>query len=269
MSNNTSNQLNINDFYAMMRYIHNHYLHRELRPQISPADIERISAVDEDCNVWEGIIPETLSERVIHDTEAGIEKIINGDIVRKVMVACIAYLQDCGAKLTDDETRTAINLNAWLIVWEKQQLARCIRLRKEIERQICSGDSWLTDYEINMRVKFYARGDDPFSYENMPDSWNGMDGASLFLCQMEMLCTPPILAEEAIMDNYFGIGDSQDHNTRRNFSDEPVNQVRHCHTFHELYDHLCIPMKHMGRIGYISTDIFIHRQTGSGDGFKQ
>jgi hypothetical protein len=75
-----------------------------------------------------------------------------------------------------------------------------------------------------------------------------------------MLCSSPISAAEAAKDDYYGIGDSRDHNDMRYFSDAPENQIRHCLTFHELYDHIRIPMKHMGRIGHVSTDIAVTHQ---------
>jgi hypothetical protein len=85
-------------------------------------------------------------------------------------LAYAAYRDDRRVALTPEETHAAINLNTWLIDWEKALLARCIRLSESMERQVRSGDDWLTDYEILVTAWFYVRHDDPFSYETMADS---------------------------------------------------------------------------------------------------
>jgi len=245
-----------------MCYIHKYYLPIELRPRISPADIHGVQVcLDDECNVWKGLLPEKLSDCVITYKDLGMDKRVDGETARQILVAYMAYFDDRRAELTLEENQAAINLNAWLIDWEKQLLARCIEVSEAMEEQIRSGDSWLTDYEIDVVVDFFVRDDDPFSYENMPDSYQDFEDCST-LCHTEMLCHPPISAAEAAKEDYWGIGDSVDHNDRRNFSDEPINQVRHCQTFHELYDHQYVPMKHMGRIGRVFTDIVVTHQNG-------
>ncbi len=243
-------------------YIHKYYLHLELRSRISPADINGIrKCFTAECDVWERRLAEKLPDCVIMYKDIGMEKRIDGETARQVLLAHIAYLDDRQAELTAEELQAAINLNAWLIEWEKRLLARCIQVSEAMERQIRSGDSWLTDYHIEVAVDFFVRDDDPFSYKNMPDSYENYEDCGT-LCHSEMLFSRPISSFEAAKDDYYGIGDSLDHNDRRHFSDSPVDQVRHCLTFHELYDHLYVPMMHMGRIGRIFTDIVIQHQNG-------
>jgi len=247
-----------------LRYIHKYYLPPELRCRISPADIKVIMrCLHEELDTWESHIPDDLPDCVITYTDLGMEKCIDAVTARQVLAAYAAYEKDIRGEWTPEETRAAINLNVWLIEWEKQLLARLIQISEAMERQVRSGDSWLTDYEIDVTVDLYVRDDDPYSYVNMPDSWkNDVDSDSSLLCTIKYLCEDPISFEEAAKEDYYGIGDLQDHCDFRNYYDDPENQVRECYTFHELCDHLHFPQKHLARIGYISTDIVVRHQNG-------
>jgi hypothetical protein len=197
-----------------MRYIHKYYLPQELKPRIFPTDIDGIGSCfveGEECKIWEGRIPKKLPECLIHYQDIGMEKRIDGDTVRKVLEANAAYLNDCLAELTAEEDRAALNLNAWLVEWEKELLNYCIQQRNTMEQQVRSGDSWLTDYEIDVEVEFYVRDEDPYSEANMPDaSRDDIDGNTALLCTMKLL----------VQDSIFhygngenrGIGDNLDHN---------------------------------------------------------
>jgi hypothetical protein len=61
-------------------------------------------------------------------------------------------------------------------------------------------------------------------------------------------------------EEYWGIGDSHDHNERREWGDEEIYHASHCTIFHALYEHMEVPMKHIGRIGSIHTDIIVRHQ---------
>lgn len=198
--------------------------------------------------------------------DIGMEKRIDGETARQVMTAYLAYEKDSWAELSPEEEQAVINFNHWLIDWEKQLLARIIQISEAMERQVRSGDSWLTDYEIDVTVYFYARDDDPFSYDNTEDFWKGnIECDSQLLCETNMICRGPISAVEAAKDDYWGIGDSHDHNDHRGYYkelDEQERPERHCYTFHELYDHVGFRRNHMRRIGYVSTDIKVRHQNG-------
>lgn len=248
-----------------VRYIHKYYLPQDLRNHIFPADIQGIRrCFHDECELWEERIPEKLPDCVITYSDIGMEKRIDGDTARQIMAASWAYYyDDCRAELTHEEEQAAQNLNHWLIEWEKELLARCIQISETMERQVRSGDRWLTNFEMDVTVYFYVRDDDPFSDENMPDSWqNEIECDSQLLCETNMICRGPISAEKAAREDYWGIGDSVDHNDFSSHYDDNERPERHCLTFHELYDHLYFPRKHMRRIGYVSTDIVVRHQNG-------
>ena len=249
-----------------LRYIQKYYLPQDLRDKIYPADIEGIRrCFYDECELWKGCIPEKLPDCVIKYKDIGMEKRIDGVTARQVMAAYLVYDEECRAELTPEEEQAVINLNHWLIEWEKQLLARLIQISEAMERQVRSGDSWLTDYEINVTVGFYARDDDPFSYENTEGFWKGnIECDSQLLCETSMICRGPISAAEAAKEDYWGIGDSVDHNDFRHYYDghEDERPERHCYTFHELYDHVPFRRNHMRRIGYVSTDIEVQHQNG-------
>lgn len=245
------------------RYIQKYYLPQEIRDRIYPADIEGISSCfDDECELWEGCIPEKLPDCVITYKDIGMDKRIDGETARQVMLAYMAYHDEWMAELTPEEEQAAINLNHWLIEWEKQLLARLIQISEAMERQVRSGDSWLTDYEIEVTVLFYAREDDPFSYDNTEDFWKGeIECDSQLICEMDLWpCRLPVSAADTAKENYCGIGDRQDHNDLSHYYDEHEKPERHCYTFHELYDHKHFRRKHMKRIGFVSTDIVVRHQ---------
>lgn len=248
------------------RYVHKYYLPQELKSRILPVDIDGIEIClmdDAECNFWEQRIPEHPPACVIHYEDIGLEKRIEGDTIRRVLEAYAAYRGDRRTELTPGETRTALNLNAWLIDWEEQLLARCIQLSEDMERRVRAVDLWLTDYEIDLELGFYVRADDQFSEDNNPGaSIDDVDCDIALLCETRHLCSA-LSTSEASKEDYWGIGDRRDYNARPGLSDNPIYQVRHCLTFHELYDHLTIPMKHMGRIGRVFADIVVRHQNGT------
>lgn len=194
-----------------------------------------------------------------------MEKHIDGVTARHVIAAYLAYCKDHRAELTPEEEQAALNLKHWLIEWEKRLLARLIQISEAMERQVRSGDSWLSDYEIEVIVSFYAHDDDSFSYDNTEDFWKGeIECDSQLLCEIHMICNSPISAAEAAKEDYCGIGDRQDHNDFSRYYDgaELERPERHCFTFHELNDHVRFPKNHMRRIGYVSTDIEVQHQNG-------
>lgn len=247
------------------RYIHKYYLPPKLRHRIFPIDITGISDCfrrdDEyECYIYEGCIPEVLPDCRIYYKDLGLEKLIDGDTVRRVLIAKAAYYSDLNGVLTPEEEQAAFRLNAWLIEWEKDHLKRCVQLKHEMERRVRSGDSWLTGYDIDVEIDFYVRDDDPYSEANMHNAWhNDIDCDTAFLFKVTRLVNVFINEEE---EDYWGIGDNCDHNDVRGSYKEGIYSVRHCATFHELFDHMHLPMKHAGRIGYISIDIIVRHQNG-------
>lgn len=242
------------------RYIHKYYLPQELRSRIFPVDIVGIShcfTSDDELDVWEGQIPENVPDCLIQYKDIGLEKRIDGETARRVLLAKATYCADIRGELTTEENQAAMNLNAWLREWEKNLLARCIQLSSEMEREVRSSDSWLTDYEIDVEVAFYIRDDDPFYREIMPEALN--EDIDL-LCTMKQLVSIPVLNRKH--NAYWGIGDNQDHNDCRGYRNEKIYNMPHCATFHELFGHMQVPIKHAGRIGCVYTDIIVRHQNG-------
>ena len=200
---------------------------------------------------------------VRHYIDLGLDKRIISESVRKVLLARAAYHVDDQSVLTLEENQAAINLNNWFAEWEKDLLNRCIQVSNDMEQQVRSGDSWLTDYEIDMETQFYVRDDDPYSEANKPDgSRDDIDSDSGLLCTMKHLEGLPLFRKPE--DNrLWYIGDGQDHNDRpRGSRNEEIYNVLHCATFHELFSHMHMPVKHAGRIGRVYTDIIVRHQNG-------
>jgi hypothetical protein len=248
------------------RYIHKYYLPQELKARIFPVDINGIGRClsnDDWHGVWEGRAPEYVPNCLILYKDIGLEKRIDAETARRVLLAAAAYHADCSAELTAEEEQAAMKLNAWFIEWEKDLLDRCYKLGTEMERQVRSGDSWLTDYEIEVEVDFYVREDDPFHLNNMPDAQNeDIDKDTSLLCTMkDSLCMRNVMRKN---EDYWGIGDNQDHSELSGLASEGdgFNHVRECLTYHELFSQYQFPRKHAGRIGYVSTDIVVRHQNG-------
>lgn len=249
------------------RYIHKYYLPLEVKQRIFLADIRALKRARVIEDAWRGNPSDPPPCCVVYYDDLCLEKAIPAHDVALVLQAITAYYDDCRCKLTDDENRAAMNLNTWLRDWEKTFLAECVRISEEMEQRVRSGDSWLTDYEIDLEVEFYIRDDDPFSEENNPDAYNhDVDEDASLLCSMKFsFMVGPIFAKEVESPDYWGIGDGKDHNyehgpgLRRK---SLIYEVEQCCIFHELYSDIDIPMKHMGRIGYVATEIKVRHQNG-------
>lgn len=244
------------------RYIHKYYLPQELRYKIFPVDIDGISSCfggNNEYHVRDELIPDKVPDCVIQYKDIGLEKRIDKEAVCQVLLAMADYHADTNGELTPEENQAAMNLNAWLIDWEKDLLARCIQLSNDMERQVRSGEGWLTDYEIDVDADFYVRDDDPYHLDNIPESFNNdLDSDSSLLCTLKYLAHFPV--QNTGSPEYRGIGDNQDHNDLRELEGEGIQSVRHCQTFHELFSHINIPIKLAGRIGRVYSDIIVRHQ---------
>lgn len=244
-------------FCKAARYIHKYYLPSELKPKVFIADIK---AFMREVYSWGHKFPTTFTRYVIRYSDLLLKKTLSSHDVEIVFQAIKAYFSDYESDLTNDEDLAALKLNAWLVEWEKSLLKEGIRLREEMERQVNSGNGWLSDYEFELDVSFYVRDDDPYSPDNNPDaSEHDVDCDDSMVCSTDKLFF--ILKGAAREHDYWGIGDDQDHNDRHGSCRiGAIYEAKHCTTFHELFSHLRIPMKHMGRIGQICTDITIYHQ---------
>jgi hypothetical protein len=263
MKKHASVSFKSSEYNDPMRYIHKYYLPQKLKNKIFPTDIDGIvsSFIEgKGFNLWEKHIRRKPPECLIYYHDIGLEKRIDSDTVRRVLKAYAEYHYDCRAKLTTKEVGTALRLNARFVEWEKNLLLRCIQIRDSMELQVSSGDSWLTDYHMDVKVGLYARKDDPFSEDNMlGGSFNDIDCNTALLCTIKLLLQVPV--RNCRNEEMWGIGDNQDHNdVPRGSRTEEIYNVRHCATFHELFSHMNMPVKHAGRIGCIYTSITITQQ---------
>ena len=249
--------------YCSERYVHKYYLPLDLKREIRPADIKAVINLVSQSDLvdpWSGIIPETMPEITIYYDDIKMEKIVRGQTVRQVLLAYWNYKKDCRTELSPEEERAALKLNAYLISWEKPVQQECIRLTEEMDQRHHNNDAFLSDYEIELKIQFYLRDDDAFSMKNNPETSNDdLDMDAGLICETTML-DGKITRQQASDPNYRGIGDNQDHNDLRHLGDCELFSVRHCESFHELYDHLHLPMSHLGRIGRIWADILVCHQ---------
>lgn len=250
----------------MAKYIHKYYLPQELKPSVFLADIQAVMNGDEELAVGADPVADTVPCCIVRYDDLGLERTIPAHEVELVLQSIAAYFKDFNSDLTDEENRVAMNLNSWLTGWEKSLLAECIRITEEMEQKVRSGESWLTDYEIDLGVNCYVRDDDPFSEDNNPKVHDHEDSDVSLLCTAKLLIGGGLVfAREAAAPDYWGIGDDHDHNDRHGLGldlchKSSIYVARHCAIFHELYDHLNIPMKHMGRIGRVWADIKVWHQ---------
>lgn len=250
--------------YDYASYVHKYYLPFEIKNQIRPSDIRALvfhDFKDEEFDIWNGVIPDQMSDCTIYYKDIRLKKIVSGEIVRQALQSYWHYVQDCRAELTPEEVRAALTLNEYLMSWEKEVQNECIRLTEEMELRLRRNDPFLTDYEIELEIDFYLREDDPFLINDPNFSEHDQDSDVTLICVLKDI-KGRINAEEAADPEYTGIGGNWDHNEGINKSDSELFTVRHCASFHELYSHLGIPFKHMERIGRIYTDIKVIHQNG-------
>ncbi len=243
------------------RYIHKYYLPQELKARVFLADICAFMNEINDWCVWEMRLPETLPSCVIHYSDLCLDKTILAHEVRLVLQAMIAYFKDARGKLTEDENQAALNLNDWLTKWEKDLKAECCQIRKEMDQKLSSGGQWLNEYDIDVEVWFFVRDDD-YAYDNdSPENDHDVDHDSSMLCEIDLLICLPSSPEDSAGLYQIDADEDIDYNDQRSLN--PIHSIysaKHCQTFHELYSHQGIPMKHLGRIGTVCADIKVLHQ---------
>lgn len=250
------------------RYIHKYYLPRELKPRVFLADICALMNEINDWCVWERRLPETLPSCVIHYSDLCLDKTIPDHEVRLVLQAMIAYFEDARGELTEDENQAALKLNAWLTEWEKDLKAECCQIRKEMDQKLSSGGQWLNEYDIDVDVWFFVRDDD-YAYDNdSQENDHDVDKDSSMLCEIDLLICLPSSPEDSIDLYQIDADDDMDYNDLRSLNPihdrkNSIYRAKHCQTFHELYSHQGIPMKHLGRIGTVCVDIKVLHQNAA------
>jgi len=248
-----------NEWNHKHRYIHKYYLSAEDKGKLLPVDLVALEeSLDEDHrDLWRGIVPEIVKGCTIIYQDIGAEKCVDSDLARRGLLAIAAYYKDRRAKLTPEEVRAALNLNEWLREYEKTLLAKLLSIEEELKNGLRGNDPFLVDYEIDLKLDFYLREDDPF-YDNEEANKYDCDSHSALMCIMKY-----IDYHEGVIStpNYRGLGDDQDHSNICNIEhSDPVYRVKHCTLFRELIDHSHVPLNHLGRIGMIWANIEVQYQ---------
>lgn len=235
------------------RYIHKYYLSAEDKGKLLPVDLVALEAsLDENhSNLWKGIVPNTVKGCTILYQDIGAEKLVDSDLARRGLLAIASYHKDQRAELTPEELHAALNLNEWLRGYEKTLLAKQLSLEEDLKNCLRGNDPFLVDYEIDLKLDFYLREDDPF-YDNQEAHKYDCDGDSGLMCIVKHID----YRKGAIgTPDYRGLGDDQDHsNIWRIDHCNPIYRVKHCSLFHELTDHYDVPIKHLIRIGCICAE---------------
>lgn len=144
-------------------------------------------------------------------------------------------------------------MNERLIKLEEDIKNECIRVESELLLRIEKGDDFLKDYEIDIDINFYMDDKHPAYYED--DVYHDTE---ILIHLNECIKR---LSDEMKKEDYWGIGDKEDHNDKphRN-SEHPLWGIRNCYLFHELESYSPMPLKHVTRIGMIRTDIKVWHQ---------
>ncbi|MBF0192777.1 MAG: hypothetical protein HQL99_16820 [Magnetococcales bacterium] len=248
-----SSSMTINTYKSGDRYVYKYYVPNEIKSRIHVADLTAIQQA-------------SMENRVTHDksvpddglfveyAQFGVKKWISPEDAQAVIVAYDKFYDDIRAILTDSERQAAQQLNHWLRQQEKDVLAYCRQLNAGMQQRLHSTEDPVSDYEIDIRVSFYVREDDPFYDDDDANRFDPDCDASLLWIFNDCVKSHIQWFDE----NHWGWGDDHDHNDRLTAGASDVNN--HCAWFHELYDHAHLPMKHMTRIGKVWVDIQVQHQ---------
>ena len=141
-----------NEFDHKKRYIHKYYLSAEDKGKLLPIDLDALeTSLDEDRRgLWTGIVPDVVKGCTIIYQDLGAEKRVDSDLARRGGLAIAEYYKDMKAELTPQELRAALNLNEWLLEYEKKLLAKQLSIEEELKNGLRGNDPFLVDYELSL-----------------------------------------------------------------------------------------------------------------------
>lgn len=233
-------------------YIHKYYLAKEFYKAVTRQDIYAIIRFAP----WGRNMPDQMINEgaIISYKDIGCEKHLTPQQMKAIDNAVKAYDADRLATLTDEEINAAIAMNERLTRLEEDVKNECLRIEDGLIARIERGDKFLTDYEIDIDIDFYMDDQDPEYYED--DVYHDTEIMTSLNKHVKRL------PNEIQKEDYWGIGDREDHNDRMKELNvtHPLWGIRHCYLFHELYDHSPMPLKHLARISDIFTDIKVYYQ---------
>jgi hypothetical protein len=144
--------------------------------------------------------------------------------------------------LLTGQRRFLADLNRKLVDVEKGIMKECQAINDQLAKRGADVDDWLDDYEIDVRITFYMRKDDP-GYDITGDN---------------------ILEE---LDEYFFkedftnlIADGNNHSEYQHFENHPMKDEHHCWLYHSLYDHTPLGWINILRIGSVKVGIDVQYQ---------
>lgn len=228
------------------RLIHKYYLPLELRKRIRLNDIE---AIADGFDEVEGP-PEPVPGVILHYEDIDAERRLDGRTVAAVWAAHKSFREDERAIPTPAQVESILALNRRLETIERKARADCARIRDELKQ--CSE---CDDHEMTLLMSFYLRDDDPQGGEKA--DWDPhLNEYNERLCQRRY-CGGALSGWEL---DQFGIGDDHNHDTLGPHQPALLHQVRHTWVLHDLYEHVGIPLKHLGRIGEIWEEVVVQHQ---------
>jgi hypothetical protein len=206
--------------YDDYHYVHKYYLPIDIKGTIFPVDIGAITYSDE-------------SSVTIYYKDLKLEKQVDADTCRRVRTAWQEYRQDCSADLSPDEEAYCVELNDRLVFWQRQVFTEITRLEEEMESRLAAGGGFAEDYEIDVVVHVFLRDD--VALRNRESDQGDWDLDATMIARLEL--------HKAMVEDY-----------------PPEFKDRDCWLFRHLYESVGIPLKHLCRIGSISTDIRVRLQ---------
>ena len=142
--------------------------------------------------------------------------------------------------LSSDQRQYLQRLNDRLTVIEQQVTREALALFAQLDARVQDPQDWLSDYEIELEVRFWLREDDPAYQE---------DDDNILATLKEHLKLQRHLPEP------FGIDDGINHNIFQGMDGHPMQGEFHCWLYHCLYDHTDLWFNDMLRIGHIWVEL--------------
>ena len=142
--------------------------------------------------------------------------------------------------LSPDQRQYLQQLNARCMTIERQVTQEALALFAQLDARVQDPEDWLSDYEIELEVRFWLREDDPAYQE-------GYD--NILATRREDLKLQRGLPE------HFGIDDGINHNVFQGMDGHPMQGEFHCWLYHCLYDHTDLWFNDMLSIGHIWVEL--------------
>ena len=142
--------------------------------------------------------------------------------------------------LSSDQRQYLQQLNARCMTIERQVTQEALALFAQLDARVQDPQDWLSDYEIELEVRFWLREDDPAYQE---------DYDNILATRREDLKLQRHLPEP------LGIDDGINHNVFQGMDGHPMQGEFHCWLYHCLYDHTDLWFNDMLSIGHIWVEL--------------